>query len=332
MIHSLTKVYSYRDISDETRIFIMSLQMAIMYATPMFVLLSEFISSNVAKGKIKKGFLLNKVKYILIPYIIMATVYTVNLYIKNKDMGGLELLEVWKNILMGQWHGYFVIIIFQFYILHILYVKYTNNINPAIVLTISFVISISYWVYYNFFFVYSYDFFYKSFVLPKILFFGWLFYFSIAYYCGKDYERFVFKLNQLKWWILFGFIMTFAIVQLNFYYGLLPDIASTRFDIVFYTVMVFFLIFLIASKLNKMPYWLLSISSYSYGIYLLHPIIQEQIVRYFEEKVINGLSFLLIQFIAGVFIPIVIVFFVTKIPFGEFIVGKLKFPRKQMNN
>ena len=55
------------------------------------------------------------------------------------------------------------------------------------------------------------------------------------------------------------------------YTGILTPIQSKRVDIIFYTISLTFLFFYIASRMQNIPSFLIEVSKYSFGIYLLHP-------------------------------------------------------------
>src|SRR5690625_7052799 len=60
------------------------------------------------------------------------------------------LIRVSRNIFLGESSIYFVLIIFQFYLLHMLCSKYLNRLSPKIVLPVTFVINFAYLGFFNF--------------------------------------------------------------------------------------------------------------------------------------------------------------------------------------
>ena len=98
----------------------------------------------------------------------------------------------WKHLLLGDYHGYFILIILQFYVLHYFFHENLKKWSPKIVLPVSFMISALYLGFFNFtpsiqtsVGQYIWDKFYW------IPFLGWLFYFTLAYYSGRYYPTFV---------------------------------------------------------------------------------------------------------------------------------------------
>lgn len=326
MIHAITKVIYAQPITEEERVLYRTIHMLLMFATPMFVLISEFVAAHVYRDHIPKGFLWKRVKYIAIPYLVMATFYAGQLAYRS-NWTFAEFREKALSNYMGEWHGYFVLIIFQFYLLHILFVKYLRNVKPIYILVPSFVISVSYWVWIHFYAVHPLlDSHYVSNTIAKIFFVGWLFYFVVAYYAGRNYRSFKAGIQRNRWWIALGTIVTLALVQYVYHTGILTRVGSARFDLVAYTVMVFLLLFYLASKIKRVPTWVVWASSFSYGIYLLHPFVQTMLVIQLRGVEMHFITYQMIHFVAGMVIPMVAMYFITRLPLGEYVVGKLTLP------
>src|SRR5690625_6254027 len=60
------------------------------------------------------------------------------------------LIRVSRNIFLGESSIYFVLIIFQFYLLHMLCSKYLNRLSPKVVLPVAFLINFAYLGFFNF--------------------------------------------------------------------------------------------------------------------------------------------------------------------------------------
>lgn len=128
-----------------------TLQMSLMYGTPMFIFISEFLLSNAYPDKIPKGFWAKRLKFILVPYVFMGVFYAgIDTILRN---GGTNffLLESIKHIFFGYFHGYFILIIFQFYVLHVIYIKYiSRKYSDKTILTVSITVNIFYLSVFNF--------------------------------------------------------------------------------------------------------------------------------------------------------------------------------------
>ena len=103
-------------------------QLLLLYATPMFVFISEFLLAKQYKTKVKDGFFKQKLLTLGIPYIIinlgLAYVYG---HPKNFE-------DYMDSVVFMMFHGgtltYFIVIIFQFYLLHIVFAKHLVKLNP----------------------------------------------------------------------------------------------------------------------------------------------------------------------------------------------------------
>ncbi|MDE5415533.1 acyltransferase family protein [Alkalihalobacterium chitinilyticum] len=322
LTHAVSRVITDFSLSGDLRVVYRTLQMLLLYGTPMFVLISTIVMTHAYKEKIPNGFLIKRIKYILVPYLVMATFYAGHKYIRFDWTFKDFAIELGFNFI-GQWHGYFVLIIFQFYLLHLLFIKYLKRFKAMHVLIVSFIISAGYWIGFYFFFI---DFVqhssYLTLFFSRILIFGWLFYYVVAYYCGRNYEMFIDKLHRYWMVVVLGTIVSVGLVQFIYHSGMLMRVTSARFDIIPYTVMLFFLFFLLFSKLNRIPTWIVSISGYSYGIYLLHPFVQTMVRSWFPLLEITPFGYMIVQFIAGVIVPIIFIYLLSKFHLGAFIVGK----------
>ena len=100
--------------------------------------------------KIPQNFLLKRMKFILIPYAIFGLFITFRLFLG--DSSDKSFWEIFLNIVVeGKFFGWFVLVIFQFYILHRLFYKLLSKANPIFVLVVTFIISFghSYLMYYS---------------------------------------------------------------------------------------------------------------------------------------------------------------------------------------
>ncbi|MGO4890359.1 acyltransferase family protein [Anaerobacillus sp. MEB173] len=328
LTHAVSKVIADFSLSGDLRVVYRTLQMILLYGTPMFVLISTIVMTHAYKENIPKGFLLKRVKYILIPYLVMATFYASDKYYRY-NWTFIDFTKELGYNFIGQWHGYFVLIIFQFYMLHFLFVKYMHRFKASHVLFVTFLISVGYWGSFYFYFIdYVNHSSYLTLFFSRIVFIGWLFYYVVAYYCGRNYDRLIEMLNRNWKLIGFGSVVSLGLVQYIYHSGMLMRVTSARFDMVPYTIMLFLLFFFFVSKVKRIPGWVISFSGYSYGIYLLHPFIQNVVSRMVHIPESAEFSYMIVQYTAGVVVPIVIITLLSKLPFGAFIIGKIRTRKK----
>jgi len=231
------------------------------------------------------------------------------------------VIEAIKNVILANYSGYFIIIIFQFYILHYLFAKKMNNWNPKKVLIFSFFINMAYISFFNF--VKPPDLYLAEYIWYRFSwypFFGWLFIFIVAFYCGKNYSRFteIIKSNKYK---VFGFYII-SLLLLIFADKLgYPDIVSSkRLDVLLHTFAVIFLVFLLTERINKVPKIIMFISKYAFSIYLLHSFFMICIP---ENNAVNPITYIFYIFFISVLISIITSKILNKFKYGKYIVGRI---------
>ncbi|MBU8881144.1 acyltransferase family protein [Bacillus sp. FJAT-29790] len=322
MIHAITMVTVNFELPLKTITFYRIIQMLLLFATPIFILISEFLLAYSYPDHIPKGFFKKRLMFILIPYFSMSVIYAVvdKLVLNPSIIGILKL--TYKHIFLANWHGYFIMIIFQFYILHYIFLKYFQKTPASIVLTVSFIINAGYLYIFSFVpppegingnFWYSYS---------RLSFLGWLFYFTVAYYCGRNILKFRILLNKYKYWIGVFLFASVSYVLYSYLSGTLTMVSSKRFDLISYTIAVFLALFYASQKIKHLPKPILLLSKYSFAIYLLHPMIQFFLNLFLPEKIHIGL-YTILAFSIGVAGSILFAYMIHKLPFGKFIVGNI---------
>ena len=107
-------------------------------------------------------------------------------------------------------------------------------------------------------------------------------------FCHRDYlthyNSFMKRLYQFRYYIyasvpLTGFISAYLLAS-----GGSPCTILQGFDMIFFTLCTVFLILLASSKLRSIPTFFTRISQYSFGIYLIHPLIVSIITRFMGLK------------------------------------------------
>nr|WP_285228696.1 acyltransferase family protein [Planococcus sp. ISL-110] len=256
--------------------YIIWIRFALLCSTPIFILLSETLLSKNYPNGFKKGFFPKRIKYILMPYILIGLI--VSYRGSERDLS--SFLEVaFQKVIFGQWYGFFVIVIFQFYILHWLIGKYLARINPLGPILISFAISFAH-VYcfvhigsYQEFVLTQYPLWYKTHI------FMWLFYFIVAFYIGQYYEQLITFLTAKIWIPILMTTISFGIIMYNYLEMDYTRISSERYDMLLYSVSMFFLLVALIRKFNFNNQTLVMISNFSFFIYLTHMIFLPYFVK-----------------------------------------------------
>ncbi|GAE25115.1 hypothetical protein JCM9140_1088 [Halalkalibacter wakoensis JCM 9140] len=117
LLHSIVWGMEYvgflLNLPDFSERFLDSVTIFLYYGTPTFIFITAFILGYSYKEKrsISKGFLSKRLKFILIPYIFMGFMYASPYALLSFEQFALKSF---LNIFIGDFHAYFVLIIFQF--------------------------------------------------------------------------------------------------------------------------------------------------------------------------------------------------------------------------
>ncbi|MFC7371411.1 acyltransferase family protein [Fictibacillus iocasae] len=297
------------------------LRTILCYATPTFVVLSEVILANRYPDKLPENFWSKRFKWILAPYVSFAII---DAFISYKMSPTFDLGEkMLKNLFLGEFEGYFVLIIFQFYLLHYFVTKYRLSMNwlvPVSILAMVFHFKI---LEGNIPFVQEHIAFFK------IPFTAWFAYFTIAYVIGRHYKKLSKMFLQYKWWTLAGVVVSLLVVFVLFEAGY-TSVGSRRIDLLPLTIAISVAVMAWGQLMPNFKV-INVISSYSFGIYFLH----WQLQRYFGAD-IAGLFENTFTRVFGLFFislagSMLIIFLFSKLPFGSFVVGNTnrKVPKKK---
>ena len=289
------------------------------FGTPAFVFISIILFAYKYPNALPDNFYKKRVIAILIPFITMAIFYAV--VESNNNIS--DIPKVLAYNLMGYYHGWFVLVIFQFYILYHLFTKIGDKISPIPTLLVSFLINILYLGYFNFtesynnsefaLFIWS-----QGFWIP---FTGWIFYFTFAYYFGKNYEKILDLVEKYKIFVMGALLVSILIIMINNYFSLF-QYGSKRIDMIFFTVCIVILILQSTSKLKNINWLINIISKYSFGIYLLHMFYLLLFMKIYKELDIHpGYWSIPLCFLGSVVASIISVNLLNRLRFGKYLVG-----------
>lgn len=342
LVHSFTKVVQIHgpSLSNEHELLLMTVRLIFTFGTPIFIFLSEFLLAYSYSNNVPDNFLSKRVKYILLPYISMGFIYAILMiheanghFIKEGFLAGLGIYFI-RNLLFGfYYHGFFIIVIFQFYFFHIYLHKYLNKWSPKYVLSISLIINLLYLGFFNLTVPPNIP--YGKYLWRGLLwgsFPSWIFYFTLGFYSGKHYNFFVDKINQHKNIIYFLPIIAGALAIYLYVNGIIIENSSRRVDILLLATSMIFVLYHIATKFKKIPAFFKFISNFSFSIYLLHMLYLYIIAQIFKEfTVLNYHPFitLITLFLGSTVAAIISSAIINIFKVGPYIVGrapKLKVP------
>ncbi|WP_026477836.1 acyltransferase family protein [Alkaliphilus transvaalensis] len=332
LVHSITRVNDlYTGIqSPQSELLLLCIRLIFTFGTPIFIFLSEFLLAYSYPNEMPSNFMGKRVKYILMPYVSMSFLYGFVMVWENGVEGylfGSYMVNVLMNLAFGFYrHGYFILVIFQFYFIHILFHKKLRLLNPIKVILVSFLINV---IYLGFF----------SFIHPPAIPFGnqlwdglswgtfpsWIFYFTLGFYIGGDYQQFKTLLRKYKKVIKVLPIFTGSIVLYLYLKGMITFNSSKRVDMILFSTSMLFLLFYISTAKVKIPKIAQWFSGYSFGIYLFHMLYLASLTGILMDKNyyhISPVIMLFLLFCLSTLLSIFTTYVLGKLPFGVYIVGK----------
>ncbi len=321
-VHILSRYLNDVELQDHNRMIVVTFQILILFGTPCFIILSESLISMVYKDKLPKNFLVKRFKYIMIPYFSIGTFYVYSKYkLGSNEESFWHLFK--ENLLIGDWDGWFVMAIFQFYILHLIFHKILSKANPIIMIVISFVISLthSYLMYDNDAYSNWWNDFYPLFHRTNILY--WLFYFVFGYYLGKYYNEVLsFMEKKLKWLVVSLVILALSIIY-SIYQNDVTFVQSNCYDILIYSALVFIFILVISKKLaNFNISFLFFIGEISFFIYLTHKIMLYYMAKYTFHFIDQFFMYNITTYIFALSLSVGLAVVLSFLPFSRFIIGR----------
>lgn len=237
------------------------------FGTPTFVCISIILLSHTYKNSLPKDFYRKRIKYILMPYLAMAIFYGIVFHLN--DLKTIPLQVIYN--IFGNFHGWFVLLIFQCYVMFHFFHKFAQGWRPSIVLSISLFVNLTYLGVFtltpvpenNTFLQFIWE---QGYWIP---FFGWCFYFTFAYYFGLHYKKWLKWVQEHQISLFFlSFLSICIVLVINKF--MVFEYGSKRMDMIFLSISFMLLLLSSLSKVNHIPSWLGKVSDYSYGIYLLH--------------------------------------------------------------
>lgn len=276
------------------------------FATPAFVMLSEALIARSYSHKLPEKFLSKRLKFILAPFIAFAFISElVKILVEGEAFNSMRLI----SYLLGQYHGWFVIVIIQFYVMHMVIVKLKLS-QLSIILFSCFIC-----------------YFHYKYVTPhidhrdyKFLFTSWAAFFCCGYFIGRYYQQVIQFIKNNARLIYSLVVLSTFISALNFIYGG-KEVHSKLLENIPLTLSLFSLLLLIGLRFGA-HWWVQTVSRSSYGIYLAHwPII----VIYTTYLPLNTLVYwqsIPLLFVITTITAIVLVRTFNKLPLGDYVVGK----------
>ncbi|MBZ2175014.1 acyltransferase [Schnuerera sp. xch1] len=241
-----------------------------------------------------KKFYKKKIKFILLPYIIWSAIYFLyRSYLYKAPLTLGKLLVFGRELLLGESfsHLYFIFLIFQFYVILPLLIRYLTRYmkkHPFRIFSFCLIVQGAILIYGYYFknpnatgVIKIFNLYYWKTV------FGWFFYFMTGGLLGMHYEEVVnFVEKHIKKLSIAYAIVTFLYVGQVYYnvwinggrdyYGRFGSIRPHTMIYAIFTMPI--LIWLTRKIVNKFNL-LKNFGTYSFGIYFVHPLILEELKR-----------------------------------------------------
>ncbi len=309
-----------------------ALHTAALFGVPVFVFISELLLANKYTEKVPTRFMKRRVKILLFPYLVMSIVYALN-SIESWTLQGV-ISRLAMSIFLGDSAVYFILIIFQFYFLHLLLRKYLDRLSAKLVISIALIINFLYLAFFNF--VEAPDSAVGHFIWTKgywMPFAGWIFYFVLGFYCGRNYR---YVLNTLKKKLVLMIPILALVIMLIMNTTFLLDNDSKRVDMLLYASSVIFFIIYISSHIKRVPKLVMFISNYSFSIFLLN-LFYYHLLRLVEPPAfLNIVSYTLMVFLMTMVLCVGTAYLLNQFMFGKYFVGRImtygtKHTKKRVN-
>lgn len=266
------------------------IRMLLIFGTPGFLMLTQLIFTLNLHG-LPDNYLRRRLQYVFIPYIVMGAFYS---YSESMYLRKPFITQFVENVLKGQWYGYFILIILKFFILNVLITKlWPKLLSSRIAVVIAILINIVYlYVYHHNAVVGDWidnTYFFEA----NTVILGWIGYYFVGSYIGSHYERLKAYFEDYGLFFigitLLAFILFVMTGDHNF-----TDVTSNNEYIMLYCISAFCCIIHFSIKVQGMLLEaVMLISTYSFFIYLFHPIILQYVYAYTERFEGSTLLFML---------------------------------------
>ncbi|QYR23118.1 acyltransferase family protein [Paenibacillus sp. sptzw28] len=334
LLHSIEEFRKRVSDIDNYKTLAETIVVILKFGTPAFVFISIFLLAYNYKKSLPVGFFQKRIKYILIPYVSMAFFFGIVFHIYGTENRSVKSYT-FHNLFYGGYHGYFLLIIFQFFALYWLWTKYPIGYKKL--LSFSFLINILYLAVFNLvdspkftpFLDISGDLLWYR--LSWIPFPGWLAYFAVAVWMGNNYEQIQRFLVSHKIAVLTAPIITGALVACLYNFDVITLNSSKRIDMIPFTLsMILALLYLFKDR-KASRIWLV-INNYSFSIYFLHVFYVVVLTDLCARFKITNFTIIAALFVASTVLSIWSSWLLNKFSFGKYIVGRVNTIKSKKSN
>lgn len=308
LLHATTNIEIINGFIDQP--FYQFFRLLLCAATPIFILLSILILANRYQHQLPSHFLWHRFQFIVMPFVAAGILYAANAAFHYHENFWNAL---YRHIILGDFSGWFVMTIFQLYILFFIVKKY--QLSSIWFAPIMFLLGIFYMTLAKL----NLDTFVENDHFMRLLFIGWLPYFVFAYFIGRHYEKFTYYIIKYKFFTVLSVILATVMIYINYYLGD-QQITSRRIDMMLFVLAMTIFILAFAQILPKLPF-IHIISRYSFGIFLIHWLIQEYLAPYSALLPTTSLQVTSL-FLATLLVCMLLIKIISFLPFSAYLIGK----------
>jgi membrane-bound acyltransferase YfiQ involved in biofilm formation len=236
--------------------------------TPIFIFISIFLFSARYGREVPHNFLATRLKYVMGPYLAYGLIYSIAEYLRLQAAEErVDLVpHLVEYLIFAGWHGYFLIIAMQFYLLFWLYNRFElwRWMPSGPWLVAGAVISMAYWAFWRFQPTEPPG--YLHWIAPV----GWIYLFFLARLVVKHYHG----LAEQSWFRRFShpgwLVALVAIIVVLTLRGELYFSSKETWVVPLFILSLLWAMRRLAER--EAPPLVKKVNEYSFGIYLAHPL------------------------------------------------------------
>ncbi|MDR9833174.1 polysaccharide intercellular adhesin biosynthesis/export protein IcaC [Staphylococcus coagulans] len=251
-----------------------------IFGTPSFMILTQLLTT-LNYTNVTLAYLWGRIKYIFLPYILIGTFYC---FSESKITQTPFLKQCYENLILGRWHGYFIIVILQFALLSYVLFKISPRIfDSKLILALSFALQYSFLHLLNTNQTFSQNF--KTFypLSENTFLIGWIFFFFLGAYIGRNYPIIVQFLMHYVFIVILLTMLAFLAFVLNQQHNYW-NVTSFNENLIFYHLFMFLLLLALCLQFKQVMFDSVNlVSAFSFFIYLFHPIVLSSLYEYFKN-------------------------------------------------
>ncbi len=291
-----------------------------IFGTPCFIVLSQLLTT-LNYSSLKLNYLTSRFKYIIMPYLLVGCFYC---YSESRKLGDPFWHQFYQNVVLGYWYGYFIIVIVQYFILSYIIYKISPKIfNSKILLIGSFIVQFVFLrlLHTNHAFETQLHHIYP--LSDNTFILGWIFFFFLGGYIGYNYNRIMKFVYEFPFIILTLSVVSYLIFVFAFGKHDYWNVTSYTETLMLYHTFMFLLLLSLFIHFNTFMYGVTNlVNSFSFFIYLLHPIILEYLYEYTSIFINTSIIFIVISLVCTLGMCVGVGIILREFAICRFVIGK----------